>query len=1142
MVASDRTLAAARVLVVGAARSGIAAAGAIRRTHPDVHVRLIDRGALPADLPAGVEAISGDDPSLADGFDLVVKSPGVPGSAPVVAAARARGIPIWSEIELAFRLLGPAHPWIGITGTNGKSTVTSLIGAMLDASDVPAVVAGNIGDAVSGLVGELEGGEWIVCELSSFQLEDVDALHPRVAVLLNVTPDHIDRHGTLEAYAGAKLRMFARQTPDDVAILTDDDPWIHATPDDAIPGEARRVRVRREDAADDLLVGFEGSALGGSHNLENVLTAAAAAEAAGATRPAVLRALRAYRPLAHRMEPVGELAGVRYVNDSKATNQESTIRALTAFSHGVHLILGGSLKGAADYLPLAEAVAAGPVDASYLIGDAARCDRRRARPGRRACDPTRLARRCAHRGRCGGAGGGHRAALAGVRVVRPVPRLRGSRRPVPDARRGARSVNVKGMTKRRRPVSLAEQVLVIATMGLVAFGVIMVYSASSGDVLEMHGNSLFFLEREGAYALAGLIALAICARIDYRLIGKLSPVLIAGSLFLLVVVLGAGVTVNGARRWLPVGAGFTIQPSELAKVALCVFASWTLASRRRAPQTFKETMSPVGIVTLVLILFVMAGSDLGSAICLVLVAAAVLIASGTRALVLVRLAGVAVGGIVLLILIEPYRMERFTTFLDPWSHRQTSGYQIDAVIMAFGHGGLTGVGLGQSGQKFGFLPEAHTDLILAIAGEELGLIGTLAVARRLRGDRVGRLLDRARREGPVRPAARRRHDGARRRPGGAQLRRCARRAAADRRADPVRQLRRHQHDRDARGHRHGALGRRARPGDRRQGGGARPRAPARPHAGAAPAGPRAHAPGRRRRTLTFCSMTAIVIAAGGTAGHVMPALAVAEELTQRGATVSFAGTPGRVEATNVPAAGYPFDGFQVDGLERKPSLKLARALARDAGAPLACARILRRRGADVVLGAGGYVAGPMLAAARVLRIPSVLTEADAHLGLANRLAAPLARRVLLAFPIEGREGDRYRVVGRPVARRFFETGRAEARDALGLPQDAFVLAAFGAFAGAQHVNLTVADTFGDGSLDGIVYHVSGARDLDAVRARVTASEERYRLLASTERFERVLAAADLCVCRAGGSIFELAAWAPRRSSCPTRTRPPTTSA
>jgi UDP-N-acetylglucosamine--N-acetylmuramyl-(pentapeptide) pyrophosphoryl-undecaprenol N-acetylglucosamine transferase len=270
-------------------------------------------------------------------------------------------------------------------------------------------------------------------------------------------------------------------------------------------------------------------------------------------------------------------------------------------------------------------------------------------------------------------------------------------------------------------------------------------------------------------------------------------------------------------------------------------------------------------------------------------------------------------------------------------------------------------------------------------------------------------------------------------------------------------------------------------------------------------------------------MTAIVIAAGGTAGHVMPALAVAEELVLRGATVSFAGTPGRIEASLVPKAGYPFDGFQCDGLERRPSLELARALVRDAGAPVACGRILRRRKADAVLGGGGFVAGPMLAAARVLRVPSVLTEADAHLGLANRLAAPLARRVFLAFPIEGRDGDRYRVVGRPVARRFFHVGRSEARRALDLPEDAFVLAAFGAFAGALRVNLAVADAFGDGSLDGIVLHLSGARDLDDVRSRVTVPDDRYRLSATTDHFERVLAAADLCVARAGGSVFELAA-------------------
>jgi UDP-N-acetylmuramoylalanine--D-glutamate ligase len=370
VVASDRDLDAARVLVVGAARSGIAAAAALRRAHPRARVRLVDRDALPDELPPGVEGVLGDDPELAADCDIVVKSPGVPASSPVVASARAAGLPIWSEVELAYRLLGPAHPWIGITGTNGKSTTTSLTGAMLAAGGVPYAVAGNIGDAVSGLVGELAEGSWVVCELSSFQLEDVHELHPRVGVLLNVTPDHLDRHGSFEEYADAKLRMFARQDAADVAVLDDDDPWVAGLSDDELPGAARRVRIRLAEAPQDLRDAFDESVLAGSHNLENVLCAAAAAEAAGADRAGVLDAVRRFRPLAHRMERVGELGGVTYINDSKATNQEAAIRALGAFSHGVHLILGGSLKGG-GYAPLARAVATGPVAASYLIGAAA---------------------------------------------------------------------------------------------------------------------------------------------------------------------------------------------------------------------------------------------------------------------------------------------------------------------------------------------------------------------------------------------------------------------------------------------------------------------------------------------------------------------------------------------------------------------------------------------------------------------------------------------------------------------------------------------------------------------------------------------------------------------------------------------------
>lgn len=268
----------------------------------------------------------------------------------------------------------------------------------------------------------------------------------------------------------------------------------------------------------------------------------------------------------------------------------------------------------------------------------------------------------------------------------------------------------------------------------------------------------------------------------------------------------------------------------------------------------------------------------------------------------------------------------------------------------------------------------------------------------------------------------------------------------------------------------------------------------------------------------------VLVAAGGTAGHVMPALAVAEELVRAGAEVTFAGTPERAEADLVADAGYPFDAFAVRGLPRRPSLDLARALALDVAAPAACVRILRRRRPHAVLGGGGFVAGPMLLAARALGIPRVLTEADAHLGLANRLAAPLADRVFLAYPLPDRKPPRYEVVGRPVLRAFFETARAEARAELGLPADAFVLAVFGALAGARRINDAAVEAFGIGGLeDGIVLHITGTRDYDHVVRAVRAPPDRYRVLATTDRFWVVLAAADLGVSRAGGTVWELAA-------------------
>jgi UDP-N-acetylglucosamine--N-acetylmuramyl-(pentapeptide) pyrophosphoryl-undecaprenol N-acetylglucosamine transferase len=262
-----------------------------------------------------------------------------------------------------------------------------------------------------------------------------------------------------------------------------------------------------------------------------------------------------------------------------------------------------------------------------------------------------------------------------------------------------------------------------------------------------------------------------------------------------------------------------------------------------------------------------------------------------------------------------------------------------------------------------------------------------------------------------------------------------------------------------------------------------------------------------------------LIAAGGTAGHVLPSLAVAEALRARGVTVTFAGSPDRVEARLVPEAGYELDTFAISGFPRRPSVALLRSLATALRAPRACARILERRRPDVVLGGGGYVAGPMVYAAWRRKLPAALTEADAHLGLANRLAAPFARRVFLAYAIDGRGEEKYRVTGRPVPRAHRGVSQAEGRRRFGLPETAPVIAFFGALAGARSLNDFAVETYG--AAGPAVLHVSGERDYERIRAQVQRDD--YVLVASTDEFGAALAAPDLAVSRAGGTVWELAA-------------------
>jgi len=235
--------------------------------------------------------------------------------------------------------------------------------------------------------------------------------------------------------------------------------------------------------------------------------------------------------------------------------------------------------------------------------------------------------------------------------------------------------------------------------------------------------------------------------------------------------------------------------------------------------------------------------------------------------------------------------------------------------------------------------------------------------------------------------------------------------------------------------------------------------------------------------------------------------------------VTFAGSPDRVEARLVPEAGYELDTFRIEGFPRTPSLALARSLLYAGTAPRACRRILRERRPDVVLGGGGYVAGPMVLAASTLRIPAALTEADAHLGLANRLAAPFAKRIFLAYPIETRYGGKVRVVGRPIPARSRPVPQEGAREIFELPAEGRVLGVFGALAGARTLNDFVAETWGSSGPP--ILHVTGRRDFDVVRRRVRRDD--YRVLPETDRFGAALCAADLVLARSGSSVWEIAA-------------------
>jgi UDP-N-acetylmuramoylalanine--D-glutamate ligase len=350
-----------RVTVVGAARSGVAAAELLVRrgatvTLTDVRERLDEEDRLRA---AGVDLeLGGHHASTFTGADLIVTSPGVPPQQPLIEAARAAGVPVMGELELASRWL--RGKIVAITGTKGKSTTTTLTGRMLEAGGYRVLVGGNIGHALSAQVDESTDDTIHVIEASSFQLETADTFHPWIAVLLNFSPDHLDRHATVDEYAAAKTRIFAQQTSADWAVLNADDSAVLAM---AAAGRGRQLLfsmhrtlaegvvvqgdaiVRRSRTGTEPLVPLSSIRLLGPHLVADVLAAAAVASLVGVDAAAMTRAVAGFSGLEHALEPVGDVGGVRFVNDSKATNIEAARRAIESFDEGVVVILGGRFKG-----------------------------------------------------------------------------------------------------------------------------------------------------------------------------------------------------------------------------------------------------------------------------------------------------------------------------------------------------------------------------------------------------------------------------------------------------------------------------------------------------------------------------------------------------------------------------------------------------------------------------------------------------------------------------------------------------------------------------------------------------------------------------------------------------------------------------
>lgn len=379
-----------RVLVVGLGKSGLAAALFLRRKGAQVTVSDVRSAeALARDIPAlldeGIMVEAGGHGLLTfRRQDLIVVSPGVPLDTPELVQVKKFGLPIIGELELAAHFL--KGKILAITGSNGKTTTTTLVGEILREAGFKALVGGNIGVPVVELIDQSSDDSWSVLEVSSFQLESTEEFHPNISVILNITPDHLDRHGTFENYARAKERIFAAQDERDAVVLNADNVraaqaaphsgvrvyWFsmeHEVGQGAWVADGYVVYREASDAQIERVMPLNKIPLKGEHNVENVLAAVCAARQAGASADAIGRAIEHFKAVEHRLEFVATVNGVDYYNDSKATNVDATAKAVAAFGTGIHLIMGGKDKGS-DYMQLSELLRE-RVRAIYTIGSAA---------------------------------------------------------------------------------------------------------------------------------------------------------------------------------------------------------------------------------------------------------------------------------------------------------------------------------------------------------------------------------------------------------------------------------------------------------------------------------------------------------------------------------------------------------------------------------------------------------------------------------------------------------------------------------------------------------------------------------------------------------------------------------------------------